>query len=566
MHLLKKEKSGYFLESLFIIAFIVGIGTIIYAGTTFVTDNILLNTGRDFDYNTGWAYDLNGAVSAIEKLPAMLLEDADKTVQIYNVLPENLSNSSIIWMQTNHQWLKVYVDNIIIYEFGLHNKTKFGKAFGSIYHAVELPDFSSEKEIRIVFGSYYNYNINNDAPISSIKIGDKSDILFSFIKDSIGNLVFCFCMFELTILFFLLTIIIRLKSLRLNPNGFGYLGIFSFLAGIWILTDSNLCQFIWGNNVVIYLVSFFSFMLLPTSFLFYLEKVCQHGKRWIKNLTLLLVVIYFINLLLYVFNIADLIYTALAIHILIIIVLMSSLYLSYIEWKNYNNWVAKSTFYGLCVMTVLSLISLGDFYTGDLQDRSKYFRLGLFLFILLLAINALQRSLQLINDSIKSNSYKRLIYLDSLTQLLNRRAFYEELQTLSKDNEKENGNWIAFIVIDVKGVEEININRGFKAGDEAITGFANCLKDIFGTFASCFRIDGGEFVVIVKKMGEKELNHYISLITDFVNLYNSEHEIAINFVLGYTAERRKQNIDYFKLYNKAEESMQEEKKKTSEEY
>ncbi len=88
---------------------------------------------------------------------------------------------------------------------------------------------------------------------------------------------------------------------------------------------------------------------------------------------------------------------------------------------------------------------------------------------------------------------KRYAYYDQMTGLKNRRAYVERLQELTARQEKE----FCVIMADVNGLKRTNDSLGHAAGDELITGAAECLRAAFDGIDTIYRIGGDEFCVIL---------------------------------------------------------------------
>ena len=56
---------------------------------------------------------------------------------------------------------------------------------------------------------------------------------------------------------------------------------------------------------------------------------------------------------------------------------------------------------------------------------------------------------------------------------------------------------LAFVAFDVDDLKQINDRLGHHVGDQAIYTAAQCIRSVFGSMGSCFRIGGDEFAVIV---------------------------------------------------------------------
>jgi diguanylate cyclase (GGDEF)-like protein len=87
-------------------------------------------------------------------------------------------------------------------------------------------------------------------------------------------------------------------------------------------------------------------------------------------------------------------------------------------------------------------------------------------------------------------------YIDNMTGLYNRRAYDDNLNTLSQQESLEN---ITVVVFDVNGLKMVNDTMGHAAGDELIKAAAKLINDAFGAYGKCYRTGGDEFVAILNK-------------------------------------------------------------------
>lgn len=96
---------------------------------------------------------------------------------------------------------------------------------------------------------------------------------------------------------------------------------------------------------------------------------------------------------------------------------------------------------------------------------------------------------------IKGKRLKKLATTDSLTGLVNRHQFREELNRCLAESVESNRK-MALLVIDMDGFKEINDTLGHPVGDQALIEVANRLRRDFGERAVVSRLGGDEFCVI----------------------------------------------------------------------
>ena len=80
-------------------------------------------------------------------------------------------------------------------------------------------------------------------------------------------------------------------------------------------------------------------------------------------------------------------------------------------------------------------------------------------------------------------------YLDPLTSLRNRFAFYDDSNHLDRDVS-------AIASIDMNGLKELNDCQGHTAGDRALSEIGRCLREISSRDIIPYRVGGDEFVVL----------------------------------------------------------------------
>ena len=91
---------------------------------------------------------------------------------------------------------------------------------------------------------------------------------------------------------------------------------------------------------------------------------------------------------------------------------------------------------------------------------------------------------------------ERLADTDALTPLLNRRAFFRELNRAIQSNVRH-GVSSALLYIDMDGLKSINDARGHATGDAAILHVARYLRDHTRLTDLVARIGGDEFAIIL---------------------------------------------------------------------
>ncbi|MDD6234794.1 MAG: diguanylate cyclase [Lachnospiraceae bacterium] len=105
--------------------------------------------------------------------------------------------------------------------------------------------------------------------------------------------------------------------------------------------------------------------------------------------------------------------------------------------------------------------------------------------------------------------------LDALTGFKNRKAYYNDIDAIENDKDRQNKP-VGVIFADVNGLKEVNDSFGHEAGDELIASVAGNITDIFPK-AERYRFGGDEFVVLSYDTCEKEFNTKADKLSELWN-------------------------------------------------
>lgn len=99
----------------------------------------------------------------------------------------------------------------------------------------------------------------------------------------------------------------------------------------------------------------------------------------------------------------------------------------------------------------------------------------------------------------------QLTTIDSLTGLLNRNAFYADINNKPEEI-------AAMLSIDMNGLKAINDNGGHAAGDEALITLAGCFSGAQKRGQFMYRIGGDEFVTVCRKASRSDVMQLVERI------------------------------------------------------
>lgn len=159
--------------------------------------------------------------------------------------------------------------------------------------------------------------------------------------------------------------------------------------------------------------------------------------------------------------------------------------------------------HGKGLLKTVTFTAFGSDIFADIEYRSKAtFAMGVIMSILIFLVMGI--NFYLLNRvRFKHHSLIRLVTLDSLTELPNRRSLNEELDALFKESEDKISQ-AGLLFVDLDNFKPVNDTHGHKMGDMLLRAVARRLQNAVGPRDTICRLGGDEFAIIVRTSGELE--------------------------------------------------------------
>lgn len=151
---------------------------------------------------------------------------------------------------------------------------------------------------------------------------------------------------------------------------------------------------------------------------------------------------------------------------------------------------------------------------------------------------------------------------DPMTNLYNRRGFYQHINPLYEDCIRDRHH-LMVVSVDLNGLKPINDNYGHSEGDNAIITVAKALDSISVRNEICARFGGDEFVVACAIEDNDYINDYEKRFNDYLDYYNKQsdkpYEISASFGMVVCIPSRDKTLD--QCIKEADDKMYAIKKK-----
>jgi diguanylate cyclase (GGDEF)-like protein len=499
--------------------------------------------------NDGWLfYADNGNIHSIT-LPAITDPGEDNRVIISNRIPDTGEHITSIGILTTHQSIIVSIDNQAVYSRMAHPRQKpyFNVPLGTIWDIIPLTPEVQGKTITIeLFSDYPNYA----GRINEVHIGTKASILLHTIDQfSIGFLLSLIICIMGTFLIFLYLFI---KKLFRADKSLYYLGWFSLISGIWLLTASNLTQLFISNAYLISTVSYLALMTFPIPILLLVNLFADYHY---KKLNTWFIYVLLSSDLLVVFlqftNIRDFHETLPLTYTLLLLILgtvMITLWLDLIKYKNSEVKVFTMAASTLFIFSILEVF-ISQYQSSEVTGG--YFRIGFYVFLFILAWDGIRKIIEYIKLSERAVHYRQLAYRDSLTNCRNRVAYEIDIEKI--DTERN----VTIFMADMNNMKEINDTYGHQIGDEAIILCSQCLIKVFGR--SVYRIGGDEYLCIEYNLNQEDINNKLSSFYEECSKTNEDIEYKIILSVGYASYDPTFDMTIYDTIKRADNMMYEVK-------
>jgi diguanylate cyclase (GGDEF)-like protein len=148
-------------------------------------------------------------------------------------------------------------------------------------------------------------------------------------------------------------------------------------------------------------------------------------------------------------------------------------------------------------------------------------------FVIILVVILVSFLTIIVMTSKSQHTFDIMAHRDSMTGLLNRRAYEERFNQLLHSDDLGN---LVYVSLDINGLKVVNDKLGHSVGDELIIGTAECLKSVFDFYGKVYRTGGDEFIAIVDAE-DREVDELKESLKAKVN--NWEGDVVKKIYLSY---------------------------------
>lgn len=463
--------------------------------------------GELYTFSNGW-YQLKDGKKTELKLPCFVTADKDGQIILYNDMLSEADKGKILSIRGIQDQLEVCIGDRLLYQYKDNRFEKNRQMKGKIWADISLPEKIGQEVLSISYETKKNARLYVYAPM----IGEFCFIFRQHLLGSFFSILMILGMTGLglvSVIVFLYT-----RHRQIVEKRFLNVALFLILCSLWCIFDSGIYQMYGSQNAAGTLISFYAFMTMPVPMLLFIQNTVSESVRWIPQVWIFLLYANAVlqGFLYFLFRIPfiDMLFIT---HLLLFTGVVSMILLL---WKEYRKTQEKEV--NLClkafgVLGISGVIALVLYWVLSIYWYESIFQFGILLYIAVLFWGLLCKVSNNIQFCLEQEVYRRMSLEDRMTDMKNRKSFEMYLEEIQEGAILlEN---VLLLFVKIAELKKINDMSGRQMGDETVIRTARSIqsaeRSVLEQQAVSFRVDGGEFAIIVKNPQKtpEEWEHFI---------------------------------------------------------
>ena len=463
--------------------------------------------GELYTFSNGW-YQLKDGKKTELKLPCFVTADKDGQIILYNDMLSEADKGKILSIRGIQDQLEVCIGDRFLYQYKDNRFEKNRQMKGKIWADISLPEKIGQEVLSISYETKKNARLYVYAPM----IGEFCSVFRQHLLESIFSILMILGMTGLGIVSVIVFLYTRHR--QIVEKRFLNVALFLILCSLWCIFDSGIYQMYGSQNAAGTLISFYAFMTMPVPMLLFVQNTVSESVRWIPQVWIFLLYANAVlqGFLYFLFRIPfiDMLFIT---HLLLFTGVVSMILLL---WKEYRKTQEKEV--NLClkafgVLGISGVIALVLYWVLSIYWYESIFQFGILLYIAVLFWGLLCKVSNNIQFCLEQEVYRRMSLEDRMTDMKNRKSFEMYLEEIQEGAILlEN---VLLLFVKIAELKKINDMSGRQMGDETVIRTARSIqsaeRSVLEQQAVSFRVDGGEFAIIVKNPQKtpEEWEHFI---------------------------------------------------------
>lgn len=447
-------------------------------------------------YSQNWTCTAAGETREYQTLPERIEvpEGEEEILILKKELDDHIISINSVGFYTSHQEVEAFIEGKQVYEKKAADYIR-SKTPGNCWNFIQMQEEYGGKTLEIRLRNCYDYG---NIKIPEFTYGPQSSIVVEQLSEKALSLLVGISMLVLGLLLVISWFAIG-EKMHFH-EGIKWLGFFTIHFAVWSTMETQVPALMLGRELLCNRVTFMSLKLMVLPIVCFIQVVYQvKGSRLWNTLAWLGLLDFIASFALQFLGLLDYRETIWVTHLLGITVILAALANGgkiLIERKNQIFNVKKRKVF----MNILSISIVGgcmlmdalNYYHRFYEDVATFSRIGCLIFILILTVQFLKDSIDLIEVGKQVETIKEEAEMDGLTMLKNRRTFEMDLHRIPQEKYRKYG----IAMFDLNNLKRMNDLHGHGMGDYYIIVGSEIIQDVFGEFGEIYRIGGDEFCLI----------------------------------------------------------------------
>lgn len=489
--------------------------------------------GELYTFSNGW-YQLKDGKKTELKLPCFVTADKDGQIILYNDMLSEADKGKILSIRGIQDQLEVCIGDRLLYQYKDNRFEKNRQMKGKIWADISLPEKIGQKVLSISYETKKNARLYVYAPM----IGEFCSVFRQHLLGSIFSILVVLGMIGLGLVSVIVFFYTRYR--QIVEKRFLNVALFLLLCSLWCILDSGIYQMYGSQSAAGTLVSFYAFMTMSVPMLLFIQNTVSESVRWIPQVWIFLLyanaVLQGILHLLFKIPFIHMLYIT---HLLLFTGVVSMILLLRKEYRKTQEKEVNLCLKAFGVLGISGVIALVLYWVLSIYWYESIFQFGILLYIAVLFWGLLCKVSNNIQFCLEQEVYRRMSLEDRMTDMKNRKSFEMYLEEIQEGAILlEN---VLLLFVKIAELKKINDMSGRQMGDETVIRTARSIqsaeRSVLEQQAVSFRVDGGEFAIIVKNPQKtpEEWEHFIK--EEMKEECGNRQPVRLKFGYSYLREK-----------------------------
>lgn len=489
--------------------------------------------GELYTFSNGW-YQLKDGKKTELKLPCFVTADKDGQIILYNDMLSEADKGKILSIRGIQDQLEVCIGDRLLYQYKDNRFEKNRQMKGKIWADISLPEKIGQEVLSISYETKKNARLYVYAPM----IGEFCSVFRQHLLGSIFSILVVLGMTGLGLVSVIVFFYTRYR--QIVEKRFLNVALFLLLCSLWCILDSGIYQMYGSQSAAGTLISFYAFMTMPVPMLLFVQNTVSESVRWIPQVWIFLLYANAVlqGFLYFLFRIPfiDMLFIT---HLLLFTGVVSMILLLRKEYRKTQEKEVNLCLKAFGVLGISGVIALVLYWVLSIYWYESIFQFGILLYIAVLFWGLLCKVSNNIQFCLEQEVYRRMSLEDRMTDMKNRKSFEMYLEEIQEGAILlEN---VLLLFVKIAELKKINDMSGRQMGDETVIRTARSIqsaeRSVLEQQAVSFRVDGGEFAIIVKNPQKtpEEWEHFIK--EEMKEECGNRQPVRLKFGYSYLREK-----------------------------